>query len=1050
MSHAATFKTTVVFIILTVVISCSDHNGRNEDNRICDFKGLESHFAAPGKEYGTIPFFVWNGDIRKEKIDDYMKMFKEAGCGGVIVHARPGLITEYLSDNWFDLFRYTVDKGKEYDLDVWIYDENSYPSGFAGGHVPDEMPESYNQGQGLKMYTCQVLPDTADRFFLVLKKTTGINEVVENPLVMKGDTGIFYLFEKVCYPKSPWYAGFSYVDLLQKGVTGKFIDITFSGYEKAIRDEFGKTVPGTFTDEPSLNPPSGIRWTPDLFKTFYHDWGYDLETNLPSLFEESGNWKKVRHDYYRTLLNLFIQRWSKPMYNYCNKYNLEFTGHYWEHSWPYNYHSPDVTAMYAWHQRPAIDMLFNNFDESSPGAQFGNVRSVKELASVANQMGRQRTLSETYGGSGWELTFTDMKRLGDWEYALGVNTMNQHLAYYTLTGARKYDYPPSFSYHEPWWNDYRQLNLHFARLSLALSSGFQKNDVLIIEPTTTTWLYDSYVKRNDTLILIGSHFQDFITKLEKSQVEYDLGSEDIIARNGSVRKHELVVGMRSYSTVIIPPMTENLESSTFSLLKKFVSSGGRLIALSRPDMIDGERNDTAGDFFNINAEKIVFPRNTADSAFINMLASGDMIFTSITGGNLYHHKRELKDGRLVFLANSSLEQSGTGTLQITGLDALELNTLTGKVADYKETANGSKITLDFNLPPAGSLLLFISDKKQAGYDLPLEKAELSPVPPASEISVRRDKPNVLTLDFCDLSLAGETFRNLHNCDATDKVFRYYGFANGNPWNTSVQFKTETVDRDTFSVNTGFNVVYHFLTEGKPDLSDAMIVVERPSLWNVFINDQKISANKDEWWLDKDFGVFHCGNFIKDGDNTIALEMKPMSVYAEIEPVYLLGNFSLKSASRGWIVTPPPAGYRTGSWKDQGMPFYPDRISYTKEFEVAGENSNYILKMGKWNGTITEVNVNGKAAGVIAYPPYILDISDNIRPGRNIIEVKVIGSNKNLLGPFHTDAKPGMAAPAYWRNVAAYPSGDKYKMIDYGLMDDFYLFEIKSKTQNIAE
>jgi len=115
----------------------------------------------------------------------------------------------------------------------------------------------------------------------------------------------------------------------------------------------------------------------------------------------------------------------------------------------------DNMAMYAWHQVPAVDMLFNQFDDSARNAQFGNVRSIKELASAANQTGRSRKLSETYGGSGWDLTFTDMKRNGDWEYALGVNLMNQHLTYFTLAGARKYDYPPSFDYHEPWWNDYK-------------------------------------------------------------------------------------------------------------------------------------------------------------------------------------------------------------------------------------------------------------------------------------------------------------------------------------------------------------------------------------------------------------------------------------------------------------------------------------------------------------------------------------------------------------------------------------------------------------------
>jgi len=1050
MSDTIVIRKLIAFIFLLCVISCSNHPGGQKDSKINSFRSLGKQFMAPPKEYGTLPFFVWNGDITENLIDDYMKMFSEAGCGGVIVHPRPGLITEYLSDRWFDLFSYTVEKGKEYDMEVWIYDENSYPSGFAGGHVPDRMPESYNQGQGLKMYSFDILPDTADRFFLILKEIDGRFHEIIDPAGEVGNSGKYCLFEKTYYAKSPWYAGFSYVDLLYKGVTDKFVEITLNGYEKACGDEFGKTVPGTFTDEPSINSPSGVRWTPDLFDTFLKERGYDLKTSLPSLFEETGDWKKVRHDYYKTLLSMFIERWSVPYYEYCEEKNLEFTGHYWEHSWPANYHSPDVMAMYAWHQRPAIDMLFNQFDEVSPHAQFGNIRSVKELASVANQMGRHRTLSETYGGSGWDLTFADMKRLGDWEYALGVNSMNQHLTYCTLAGARKYDYPPSFTYHEPWWNDYRQLNLHFARLSLALSSGTQQNDILVLEPTTTGWLYDSYVNENDTFFMIGSRFQNFVTTLEKSQVEFDLGSEDIIARNGLVKNNELVVGKRSYTTVIVPPMTENMENSTFRLLEKFVASDGRLIAFSHPDKIEGAQNDTISAFFDKNADKIISLDSLTKNSMKELPVSDDLIFTSLSGGNLYHHKRELTDGRLVFLANSSLEQPGAGTILITGRDALELNTLTGKIVDYKETVNGNKITLDFELPPAGSLLLFISERKMTGYDMPEETVTQSPVPPVSDISVKRDKPNVLTIDFCDLILGGEMFRDLHTYDAADKVFKYHGFANGNPWNTSVQFKTETVDRDTFGLNTGFTAVYHFSTEGNPDLTDARVVIERPWLWKVTINGNEVSAEDGKWWLDKDFGVYQCSSYIRNGENTITVSSNPMSIHAEIEPVYILGNFSLKSAARGWIITPPPSNYIAGSWKEQGMPFYPDRISYTKEFEVAGENGNYLLKLGKWNGTIAEVIVNGEAAGVIAYPPYTLDLSGHFRPGRNTVEVKVVGSNKNLLGPFHIDARPGLAAPAYWRNVSCYPPGAEYNIIDYGIMDDFYLFAEKHTSQNNPE
>ena len=57
-------------------------------------------------------------------------------------------------------------------------------------------------------------------------------------------------------------------------------------------------------------------------------------------------------------------------------------------------------AMYEWHQMPAIDMLFNQLNEDSLQGQFGNIRSVKELGSVANQKGFKRVLSETYGGGG--------------------------------------------------------------------------------------------------------------------------------------------------------------------------------------------------------------------------------------------------------------------------------------------------------------------------------------------------------------------------------------------------------------------------------------------------------------------------------------------------------------------------------------------------------------------------------------------------------------------------------------------------------------------------
>jgi hypothetical protein len=1007
--------------------------------KVPDFTTLSSQFSNPPKEYTTAPFFVWNGDITNEEIDKDLVSFKNAGSSQVIIHPRPGLITEYLSKNWFELYQHAVEKGKELDMNIWIYDENSYPSGFAGGHVPDEMPESYNKGQGLNMTKADILPDTIDKYYLCLKEEGGIYKDITSTISdEKGKTGKYFLFSKTYNEKSDWYGGFSYVDLLYPGVTQKFIEVTMKGYEKNIGSEFGKTVPGTFTDEPQIESPGGIRWTPDLFDVFLKRWKYDLKTQLPGLYEETGDWKKVRHNYTETLLQLFIDRWAKPWHSYCESKNLKFTGHYWEHEWPNMRPGGDNMAMYAWSQVPAIDMLFNQWDDSTTKAQFGNVRSVKELASAANQTGRQRKLSETYGGSGWDLSFTDMKRNGDWEYALGVNLMNQHLTYFSMAGARKYDYPPTFDYHEPWWKNYKYLNDHYTRLSLTLSSGKQVNDILILEPTTTAWLYDSYTEESKKPGEIGQAFQTFITTLEKSQVEYDLGSENILKDMGSVSDGRMHVGQASYLTVVIPAMVENLNWETFQLLEKFIYGGGKLIIFNDPTLLDGSESEEVKRIFAKHTSVIFKLKDYSEGNIKKYFNNKNLKFEGMTGGTIYHHRRMLADGQIIFLANSSLTEKAAGSLTTKGKDVLEMNTFTGSISGYSNEGNGEDVTLSYSIPPAGSLLLFIPYSKMSGYTIPVKPENIVNVLPSVPMKVTRNEENVLMIDFCDLNVGNDNIKDLNTYYAADKVYKYYGFKNGNPWNTSVQFKTNIVDRDTFGLNTGFTATYHFKVNGKFDWSKIKAVVERTNLWTVTLNGIEVKPENGEWWLDRSFGVFNIGKAVKTGDNTITLTTSRMTIHAEIEPVYILGDFSVNPAHKGWEIDAPVSAYTTGSWKAQGLPFYSWGISYSKEFNIDNADGRWEVDLGSWNGTVAEVTVNGQKATIIAFPPYISDISGLIKPGINKINVNVIGSLKNLLGPHHNNPKPGFVSPWIWRNVKSYPAGKDYQMVDYGLLEEFKL------------
>ena len=243
--------------------------------------------------------------------------------------------------------------------------------------------------------------------------------------------------------------------------------------------------------------------------------------------------------------------------------------------------------MAAYAHMPGIDVLMNEYSTATD-AQFGNARAVREIRSAANQGGRERTMSETYGAGGWDLTFADQKRIGDWEYALGVNFLNQHLSYATIKGARKRDHPLSFSDHEPWWGQYNTLADYFGRLSVAMSLGQQVNKVLVLEPTTTAWMFYSPAAESADFKTVGSDFQAFVHLLEAEHIEYDLVSEKTLQAFGSASHARLNVGARSYGLVVLPPGLRNLEDTTVALVRDYLIRDGKIVSwVAPPDFVNG-------------------------------------------------------------------------------------------------------------------------------------------------------------------------------------------------------------------------------------------------------------------------------------------------------------------------------------------------------------------------------------------------------------------------------------------------------------------------------
>jgi hypothetical protein len=1030
----------IITTALTMMMGCTKKQIENSRD---SFSYIEENFQDPPAAYRPAPFWIWHEVLTKEKIREQLTDFREKGIGGVFVHPRYGLVTEYLSDEWFEMFAYTLEVAQELDMEVWIYDENSFPSGFAGGHVPAQMPESYNQGQGLVISEQDVFNPDPDGRYLHFFKSNGENEYI--PVVdvenERRQEGSYYLLELINYPQTKWYGGFSYVDLIYPGVTEKFLEITMEGYEK-FSDHFGGVIKGVFTDEPNIAPPGGrtsVKWTPDLYDRFFERWGYRLEDNIMSLYKETGDWKRVRHNYFQLLLQLFIDRWAKPWYEYTESKNLIWTGHYWEHGWPSPHHGGDNMAMYAWHQMPGIDLLFNTMEQGERPTQFGDPRNVKELKSVANQMGRRRTLSETYGAAGWELTMEEQKRLGDWAYALGLNFLNPHLAYMTLLGDRKHDFPQSFSYHVPYWDLYKYKTDYFARLSLALTTGNQFNNILVIEPTSTTWMYYSSYQPNEHINTIGNSFQDMLDKMEAWQIEYDLGSENIIKDHGYVRKGKFGINQREYELVVTPFGMENIDKATFELLGQYLAQGGKVVSIGHyPVYVDGIEEQQLQSIISANKEHWLLADDFMDAHVAELFFNDEIRFElrDYKSRKLFHQRRQLDDGQLVFLVNSDLQSNATGSFYVDGVNVALLNAENGVISDFPFERADGKIKVDFDLKPANSLLLFISDRRMdfipsadtGDFDLRGLRIPISSIIPTSE--------NVLVLDYCRLKISGEQETSLmYFYTAGDKIWQHYGFPD-NPWVSSSQFKTELVDRDTFAIGTVVELTFPFRVGAGTNTKGMRAVVERPEIFRVSINGNEVFALENEWYLEKDFGVYDIGQWAKPGNNEIKVSIYPMSMFAEVAPVFITGNFSLESENRGWSIV-PSRDLQIGSWKQQGYPFYSGSVAYKKQMALQHVPEKVIVQFNEWKGTAAEVIVNGKHAGFIGWQPYQVDITGQVTAGSNEVEVRVYGSLKNILGPHHLVRRRGIVTPWSFKYAPEQqPPGNEYDLLDYGLMGDF--------------
>ena len=298
-----------------------------------------SRLPAPGKEFRGAPFWAWNGKLEPQELRRQINDFREMGFGGFFMHSRVGLNTEYLGREWFECVRACIDEAKKCGMDAWLYDEDRWPSGAAGGLVTRN-PEYRSRfiqcisgdearaEDGCRTLGCFAAADLNARRCSSFRRLESAGEpLAENETLLR--------FRLSVAPDSSWFNGEAYLDVLNEKAVEEFIRVTHERYRSELGSEFGGTVPGIFSDEPNFRtgflPGSmSMPWTESLPQTFAElSGGMKLSDRLPELFFKVGDedFSPVRMHYYNTLTHLFVNAFSRRIGAWCEKNNLLFTGH---------------------------------------------------------------------------------------------------------------------------------------------------------------------------------------------------------------------------------------------------------------------------------------------------------------------------------------------------------------------------------------------------------------------------------------------------------------------------------------------------------------------------------------------------------------------------------------------------------------------------------------------------------------------------------------------------------------------------------------------------
>lgn len=933
------------------------------------------------------PFWSWNDKLDEAELRRQIREMAAKGWGSYFMHSRVGLVTRYLSNEWMALVSACIDEAEKTGTYAWLYDEDKWPSGFAGGAVP-ERDEAYR-----------------GRALVLLKE----GRLTENDMPLERITygGNDY---EICLRADSlgnlWFNGACYVDLMNPEAVRHFLESTHERYKAACGEHFGRTIPGIFTDEPCYLWPKqapAVPWSDYLPDFFQKMKGYDISRHLASLFFETGNYKKVRFDFYDAATELFKESFTRQYYEWCRKNNLIMTGHFMceDTLWAQTQWSGDVMSHYEYMTWPGIDKLGRNLEQ---------VVTVKQVSSVVDQLKKERAFSEAFGCMGGQCSFFHRKWIGDWQAALGISFVNHHLSLYSMRGERKRDYPANLFYQQPWWADEREFADYQGRLCAFAAEGERLTDILVLQPLSSVWSEYSPLHTINQFAAEEIYDRPFAAvsrRLLEEKLDFHYGNENLMMTYGAVENDILNVGACSYSCILVPPAL-NIKRQTLALLQAYSAAGGKLLFCGTlPVLVDGEEKET-----HFPGAIVAATLEEAISHISALFPDRIKVIDKLTGENtpsVYLHSRRVGNTLRHLLVNTDEKREIEAQVEVPGSSRSALAAFDLCTGDlYRLPADND--TISVTLYPAASLLLISGEEaEEAARDLPvflgsgaafLDLSHMAPQIVIEDFACELLEENLLLLDDFALEMNGKKVYEGPVCGAWHKYF--YTAPDGTPFKATYECSSESAVGGCFAVIEMAENLESITFNGLPVHS-----LKTPGQSGAFDPQQS--------WKDVNFTRVPLPPLQK-GINTLVIKGKVVNNITgsgchsrvedwqehqptEAEEVYLCGIFSLKRISGGRHTIAPFKQPSGRNLTEEGFPFYSGRIRLQATFAMEKEAQERVfLQMNDVSAACVRVRVNGQECGTLRWEPFLLDISTAVKSGENTLEIEAATTLVNAFGP----------------------------------------------------